>query len=157
MNDLLNIILKDTFSQVQLKHNLIILRAFLSQKIFGGEGNFSPEDLNWLNSLPASLYQQFNSQNAYQLLGQMEAEIKKITPLVLCLAFKADENAISQICLNARKTFQKPDLVLDVKFNPLLIAGCSLSWKGIYKDYSLKAKIDERKDEILQSFKEFLI
>lgn len=157
MNDLLNIILNDTFSQAQLKHHLLILRSHLSQKIFGSEAQFSPADVNWLNSLPQNFFSQFNNQNAYQLLDALDAEAKKITPLVIYLAFEADEGTILQICNFARTALQKPDLILDVKFNPLLIAGCSLSWKGIYKDYSLKAKIDQRKEEILQSFKKFLI
>lgn len=158
MNDLLNIILKDTFSQTQLRHNLLILRSYLSQKIFGGEKetSFSPNDLNWLNSLDPNLYQQFNNQNAFELLDQLESELKKVVPLVLYLGFEADETAIAQICAFARKTFQKPFLILDVKLNPELIAGCALSWKGIYKDYSLKAIIDQRKIEILQNFQKFL-
>lgn len=156
MNELLNIILKDTFSQVQLKHVMLILRAYLSQKIFGSEAQFSPEDLNRLNSLPDHFYQQFNNQNAYQLLDQIGGEAKKITPLVLYLAFEPDEATISQICSFARQTFQQPNLILDVKFNPLLIAGCSLSFRGVYKDYSLKAKIEERKQDLITSFKKFL-
>lgn len=157
MNDLLNIILNDTFTQTGLKHNLLILRAFLSQKIFGSRAQFAPNDLNWLNALPENFYQQFNSQNTYQLLEELTREAQKITPLVLYLAFEADEGTAAQICSFARQTFQKPVLLLDIKVNPLLIAGCSLSWRGIYKDYSLKSKIDARKDEILQSFKKFLI
>lgn len=157
MNDLLNVILNDTFTQTGLKHNLLILRAYLSQKIFGSRAQFAPNDLNWLNTLPENFYQQFNSQNTYQLLGELTREAQKITPLVLCLAFEADEGTAAQICSFARQTFQKPNLILDIKVNPLLIAGCSVSWRGIYKDYSLKSKIDARKDEILQSFKKFLI
>lgn len=156
MNDLLNIILNDTFTQTGLKHNLLILRAFLSQKIFGSQSQFAPNDLNWLNTLPENFYQQFNSQNAYQLLEELTKQTQKITPLVVYLAFETDKGTVAQICSFARQTFQKPDLILDIKVNPLLIAGCSLSWKGVYKDYSLKSKIDERKDEILQSFKKFL-
>lgn len=156
MNNLLNIILNDTFTQTGLKHAMLILRAYLSQKIFGSRAQFAPNDLNWLNTLPENFYQQFNSQNTYQLLEELTRETQKITPLVLYLAFEADESTAAQICSFARQTFQKPDLILDIKVNPLLIAGCSLSWKGIYKDYSLKAKIDERKEDLMVSFKKFL-
>lgn len=158
MNDLLNIILKDTFSQRQLNHNLLILRSYLSQKIFGSqkEASFSPADLNWLNNLDPNLYQEFNSQNAFELLDQLELELKKVVPLVLYIGFEADDITIAQICAFARNAFQKPNLILDVKLNPGLIAGCAFSWKGIYKDYSLKAMIDQRKTEILQNFQKFL-
>lgn len=156
MNDLLNIILKDTLTQTGLKHAMLILRAFLSQKIFGSRAQFAPNDLNWLNALPENFYQQFNSQNTYQLLEELTRETQKITPLVIYLAFETDEGIAAQICSFARQTFQKPNLILDIKLNPLLIAGCSLSFRGVYKDYSLKAKIEERKQDLITSFKKFL-
>ncbi len=156
--EILNTLLKDTFTQTSLKHRLRILKTTLLKKIFGSEApneQLSAEDLNWLNSLPASLYEKFNKDNVYQTFEQIETEVNSMPLLLVYLPFEANDQAISQVGGFIRKNFTNLSL-FDIKFNPELIAGCALSWKGIYHDYSLKAKIEEKKGQILENFKKFL-
>lgn len=158
MNEILASILNDTYSLTQLKVRLNILKSYLLKAFFGSLEESSPlarEDLNWLNSLPEKFYQQFNKDNVYAIFKDLEAAISKFTPLTIFLTFEPDEISLAQIGKYARKTFNSP-LLLDIKLDLSLIAGCSLVWKGIQKDYSLRAKIEERKIEILDSFKKFL-
>lgn len=75
--------------------------------------------------------------------------------LLIYIAFEADDQTIYQIGMNLKKSFTSITL-FDIKVNPALIAGCALSFGGIYRDYSLKAKIEDKKSEILESFKKFL-
>lgn len=158
MNDILNTILKDTFSLSLLKHRLNILKTNLIKTFFGSnteELSLSAEDLNWLKSLPLSFYQQFNKDNVYKIFSDLETEIVKLKVLTMHLTFEPDEATLGQIGIFARKTFD-PILLLDIKLNPSLIAGTALVWKGTYRDYSLLAKIEEKKPEILEGFKKFL-
>ncbi len=158
MNDILNTILKDTYTLTQLKHRLNILKSHLLNSFFGNqiEENLPPPDLNWLKSLPTPIYQQFNKDNVYQIFTDLENKINQFQPLIIYLTFEPDDSVLSQIGTFARKTF-KGLLLLDTKFDPNLIAGAALVWKGVYKDYSLRAKIEERKAEMLDSFKKFLL
>lgn len=157
MNDILTTILKDTYTLTQLKHRLNILKFYLLNSFFGGQAqeSWSPPDLNWLKSLPTPIYQQFNKDNVYQIFTDLESKINQFQPLIIYLTFEPDDAAMAQIGAFARKTF-KDLLLLDTKFDPNLIAGAALVWKGVYKDYSLRAKIEESKLEMLDSFKKFL-
>lgn len=157
MNEVLTTILKDTYSLTSLKHRLRILKSYLSFKIFGGEAQdeLSAQDYTWLSALPHSLFEQFNKNNFSEIFSEIEEKISRFKILTMYLPFDADEFTLSRIGEFARKNFNSL-LVLDMKFDPNLIAGCALSWGGIYKDYSLRAQIDQRKEEILESFKKFL-
>lgn len=157
MDNTLSTILNNTFTLTQLKHRVRILKSYLLKALFGGEIEpLSTADLNWLKSLPTPFYQQFNKDNTYQILAELENNIQKIIPLIIYLPFETDDQAILNISIFVRQTFNQPSLVLDIKYDPNLIAGCALSWKGVYKDYSLRARIEERKGETLESFKKFL-
>lgn len=162
MNDLLTIILKDTYSLSQLKHRLRILKANLIKTFFGGINDdisstqlASPQDLNWLKSLPSDFYQKFTKDNVYTIFTEFDNEIQKLPTLTIYLTFEPDETTLNQIGLFSRNSFGKT-LLLDVKLDRSLIAGAALVYKGVYKDYSLRSKLEERKDEILEGFKRFL-
>ena len=40
--------------------------------------------------------------------------------------------------------------------DPRLIAGAALVWKGVYRDYSLRAKLEQKRQELLEEFRKFL-
>lgn len=157
MNDLLNFLLKDSFTLSQLKNRLRILRSALSVKFYGGSQLEKPplEESSWLNSLPESFLQSFNKDNLSEIIEGLETQINKLEVLTIFLPFDTTDEGLTQIGIYTRNTFGKV-LLLDIKYNPLLIAGCAMSWKGIYKDYSLHSKIQERKQTIIENFKKFL-
>ncbi|MBI4035410.1 F0F1 ATP synthase subunit delta [Candidatus Daviesbacteria bacterium] len=157
MNEILTIILKDTYSLSQLKHRLRILKTSLLKAFFGSkeEISFSPDELSWLKSLPDNFYQKFSKDNIYQIFTEFEQEISKLQTLTIHLTFEPDESTLAQIGTYVRHHFEAT-IPLDIKFDPSLIAGAALVWKGVYKDYSLKARLDAKKTEMLQEFKRFL-
>lgn len=157
-NDLLNTLLNTTYTQNQLKHRLRILRLYLLKAFFGSqEGqNLDPRDLGWLSSLPFPFYKNFTKDNTYQILDDLENQAEKLPTLTIYLPIEATDNVCLQVGSYARKAFQHPTLLLETKFNPALIAGAALSWKGLYRDYSLKTKIESKSQEILQGFRKFL-
>lgn len=155
MDNILATILKDTFSLSQLKHRLRILKSNLVETLFSeATTTVSPADLNWLKSLPPTFYSQFNKDNIYSIFFELDIAVRKSAVLTVYLAFEPDDTTVSQIGLFARKTFL-PSLLLDVKLDPNLIAGAALVWKGMYRDYSIKAMLEAKKAEILQGFKKF--
>ena len=157
MEDILTTILKDTFSLTQFKTRVRLLKASLLKAFFGGENEDLPpypHDLNWLKTLPENFYQKFTKDNVYQILSTLEQEVAKLPILTIYLTFETDAATLSSIGTYARKMFGS-NLMLDCKFDPNLIAGAALVWRGVYKDYSLRAKIESKKGEILQNFKAF--
>lgn len=161
MNEVLSLILKDTYSLTSLKHRLRILESYF-QKAFFGEMQTSPDsplsaqDSNWLKSLPESFYQKFNKDNIYNIFATLNKIDTNIPILTMHLAFEPDDTTLSQIGAFARKTFASSSLILDIKFDPNLIAGAALSWKGVYRDYSLRAKLEEKRQELSEEFRRFL-
>lgn len=147
MNNALNAVLKDTFTLNQLNSRLRTAKAQALKKFFGGGGDVS--------SLPQELTQQFTKDNVYKIFDDLDKLIQKIPVLTIYLTFEPDDGVISQIGTFARKTYST-NIILDTKLDPALIAGCALIWKGRKRDYSLRAKIEEKKGEILENFKKFL-
>lgn len=155
MDNILNIILNNTYSLHQLKHRLSILKTYLQNTLFGATpSQIQPADLLWLKSLPPSFFQNFNASNLSDTFIQLEKSIASLKTLTLYLTFEPDDEALSQIGQAIRKLFGQ--LLLDIKYDPSLIAGAALVWQGVYKDYSLRSKIEDKKGMILQSFKKFL-
>lgn len=155
--DILNTILKDTYTQAQLNHRLNTLKSYLLQSFFRTQQKQPLEqaDLSWLKSLPASVLQKFNKDNFYQIFNQLNKQVSGLKGLTVYLALEADDASLAAIGRYARKLFGDY-LVLDIKYDPTLIAGAALVWQGVYKDYSLRSKIYSKRDQISQNFKKYL-
>ncbi len=158
MDDILTIILKDTYSLTQYKHRLMVMKTHLLQVFFGGGQNetLSTQDSIWVKSFPPNFYKQFNKDNVYDIFSGLENRISHLQILTIYLTFEPDEITLIQLGQAARTFFGFPALILDIKLNPNLIAGTALSWKGRLRDYSLKAKLEEKRIEIAQGFRRFL-
>lgn len=157
MDNILDTILKNTYTLPVLKHRLNILRSFLAKKFFGAKQDqpLSLSDQNWINSLPQESLESFNKTNLYEALNLVEKMAFNAQILTLYLSFESDEQSIKMLADKVRALLNHP-ILLEIKYDPKLIAGLALSFNGIYKDYSLRVKIEERKAEILGSFKKFL-
>lgn len=165
MNPTLAVILKDTFSTSGLRHRLRILKEYLLQKYFGEKtsqdsqetinSSLLPEDEAWLKSLPESFLKQFNKDNVYAGLDELEKSSQDVPVLTLYLTFEPDESTLAQIGSKVRNLFG-PNILLDIKLDLSLVAGCALGWKGVMRDYSLKSQIEAKKGEISAAFKKFL-
>jgi len=157
-NNLLNIILETTYTLSQYKKRVKVLNSYLSGKFFQAiknTENLNLEESKWLENLPKEFLDSFNKDNLSTLMTNLNSQIDKTPILTLYLPFEAQDEVLDQIGQKVRNTFGA-NFLIDIKYNPSLIAGCGLSWKGIYKDYSLHQKITERRLPILQSFKKFL-
>ena len=156
MENILNTILKNTYTLSQFRKRLKLIDSYFQQKFFQGLGEpLTAEDAQWFNSLPKSFSDNFTKDNLSEIINKLTETINTMPILTIFLTFEANDKILDQIGPKVRTTFGN-NFLIDIKYNPNLIAGCALSWKGIYKDYSLQAIIEERKLAILQSFKKFL-
>ncbi len=156
--ELLNIISANAYTIIGLKKRVRILKEYLEKQFFGGSVNLnlSPEDQFWLNSLPRTLLASFNKDNFYKAVEQLNEQITSIKPLVLYIAFDMPDPQLALLTQYIRKNLSTPLLFLEVKQNPILIAGAAFVYKGVYKDYSLKGRIEQNKEKILLEFKRSL-
>lgn len=156
-NQVLQTILQNSFTLSQLKHRVRALHEYLSAKLFSPQTlpQLEPGNLNWVNSLGNDFLSQFNKDNINQTFTNLDAYIRQLKPLIIYLPFEPTDELNSQVGQILRKEF-KNHQIFDVKLDPKLIAGCALSLNGVYKDYSLRVKIEAEKAKILESFKKFL-
>lgn len=135
-------VLKDVFEAVKKDY---------SQQSF--HPHFQP-DINYFENLPEDFFSGFIPEHANTQLEQLEKQIEEAKAVLVYVPFEMPENEIE----NLGKWFKQNmgGLVLfDLVFDPGLIGGCALSLNGIYKDYSLRQKIADNKQAVLQQLTEY--
>ncbi len=154
MNKILEQILTDTYTLRTLKHRVRVLRQYIEQKLYSPSTQYelAPEDLQWLKGLPEQFFKQFNQKDFTAIFEGLEAEISKINPLTIYLAFEPGKEEINSIHSWLRQSLATK-VVIETKLDPSLIGGCAMVWNGVYKDYSLKARIQAQRTQILEEFK----
>ena len=158
VNTILQKIIETSSTLGQLRHKVRILKEYLSHQIFAVSEpapQFESEDLSWLNSLDRSFLGQFNKDNIVKTFETTEAALNTIKPLIIYIAFAPTDELNYQIGLFLRKNFLNHK-IFEIRTDPNLVAGCALSYKGVYKDYSLRTIIESKREQILKSFKKFL-
>lgn len=164
---LLETILENTFTKADLERRLRLLKEYLVKSLFRAVkmGKVTPDllnikvgtssDLTWLENLPDTFFDHFNRHNLHQILDEIDKLRQDLSTLVIQLPVEFTESELSNIGSRARSLFGKT-LLIDTHIDPPLIAGCALAWSGVIKDYSIKGRIDEQKEAILESFKRSL-
>lgn len=155
LNNLLQTILETSFTQMQALARLRILKETLMAKLFTAPLappiNLTPSDKQWLDGLDVKFLDQFDHKNFSTLIELSEKEIKKMPTLTVVLPFELPEKEARETTNRLRKDYGKTFLI-ETKYDRSLIAGPALIWKGVYKDYSLRQKIEEKKEKLLQMF-----
>jgi len=68
-------------------------------------------------------------------------KIEAIEPLHISVPVELPDEEIAKIIAKLRQEYGK-EFLMEIKFDKSLIGGCALSYKGVYKDYSVKAKLN---------------
>lgn len=156
MEEIYNKILENTYTFSKLKHRVSLLREYLLARIFSNQKmELNPEENEWIESLGEDFLQKFTKDNVYQYLDSIESTVKSQKPLVIYLTFDPGVNETAKIGQYLRSNFTDIP-IFDLKIDPELIGGCALVSKGVYKDYSLRAQVDNKKSELLEEFKRYV-
>jgi F0F1-type ATP synthase delta subunit len=155
-SNLTNIILKDTYlKSLALKKTADLKDYFINQVFKTSKSqNTKPVD-NHLRGLDPNDIKGINSDNVYDVFQKTTEELEKIEPLIVYLPAPLPEEEINKIGESLRKSYGD-NFLMDIKYDPTLITGASLSYKGVYKDYSVKKKIEDQKEAILSIFKRYI-
>lgn len=150
----LDIFTVDIFTISDLKRKLRILKEYLEKKIFGGnlQIELTTQENLWLKSLP-DMSTVINAKDFSKQMTDLTQTVDSLTPLVVYLAFNPSDEIIRQLTLALRKMFNSNLIFLDIKQDPGLLGGAAFVYKGIYKDYSLRAKLEQNREKILLELK----
>lgn len=150
-------ILLTTYTIESFKRRVKALKSMLSDHFFGGKTNplLENEEKVWLSSVGVSLFSMFSKETFSEKFNRLEKYADEIKPLTVYLAFDAGFESVEQIGSWVRDNISR-EIVMDVKMDKELIGGCAFIWNGVYRDYSIRAKIEGNKQQITTSFKQFL-
>lgn len=126
------------------------------------------ENFKWIGSL-GEIVKLFNPQKIDSQFSQLEKSIQDTKTVIVYLPmelnlenynFSVGESSSSRVSPQIKigrwiKENVDKKMIFDVAIDPSLIGGCALSLNGVYKDFSLKAKIEENKAAILKSLTEY--
>lgn len=129
---------------------------------------------HWISSLGEDFIKQFNDTNSSSLLISLNHYFESLNTPILILPFPLSDDIIYQKNINleqdkAGKTIPT-QLIVEIgtwfkknvselfifqsDYNPDLIGGCALSINGVYRDFSLRVRINENKEAIIKMLKE---
>lgn len=148
--------LQNNYSTYQIRSRFVLLKKYLSIQLYNAKQDQIPAaELQWLNSLGQDFYKNFTAVNATQLLSELDQQLSQIQPLVIYIPFDMPEEEIDKLGIWMREKIS-PSIVFEIKYDGNLIGGAALSWKGIYKDYSIRSRIEADKQRVIESMKKFL-
>jgi len=82
-------------------------------------------------------------------LKKLKADLLSLGDIKLVLAFEPTDSFIDRISTFFRKNIDQ-NMVLDISYNPGILGGCVVIYKGKYKDLSLKRIYEEEFAKIRQ-------
>ncbi len=160
---LLDQILRDNFTPTSCLRRLHLLKDLMAKKLFQKDQVLKKsellllgkEDADWINTIDKSLLDELNGKNYDQIFQSVEEKIKQIQPLTIFVPLAFSNDQVIEIGLYLRRTYGS-NFLMETKIDPSLIAGAALSWKGIYKDYSLKKRMEDQKPLVLNALKQYI-
>ncbi len=78
-----------------------------------------------------------------QFLQQLKDDIQKIPVVTLCIAFEPNDHTIDSVSDYFMLQI-KIVVLLDIIVNEKIVGGTIITYKGVYKDYSIKKKLEDR-------------
>ncbi|OGH31136.1 MAG: hypothetical protein A3J69_00120 [Candidatus Levybacteria bacterium RIFCSPHIGHO2_02_FULL_42_12] len=84
------------------------------------------------------------------VLHSLRNDVQKIPTLKVTLAFEPSEKMIETLYDWAKETLGEI-VLLDITYDPLIVGGVVMSWKGAYIDASLKTKLDNNLQHLASS------
>lgn len=151
-------ILKDTYTLETFKKRYQALKETLQVQIFDSKEkneDYKAED-EWVGKFDKKLLSQISSNSLSGISRYIDKYLSSLNILSIYFVFMPDPGQTKEIGEWIRSNLKNPGLIYDVKIDTSLIGGCAMVYKGIYKDYSLKAKIARGKPALLGEFKKYL-
>ena len=84
-----------------------------------------------------------NIQTMQVFIEELKAVVMSLPEISITVAVEPNQSMITAISSWFTAHLKKP-MVLDITINKNLIGGAILGYQGIYKDFSVKKKLDEK-------------
>jgi F0F1-type ATP synthase delta subunit len=108
------------------------------------------EDILFIRSLGIQYFSQFTAKNIGDIFSEVDKRVDEGKIITLYIPFNIPEDELAKLGGWFKSNLGNTTL-LDISYDPNIIGGCAISYKGVYKDYSLREKINQNKNRILES------
>lgn len=110
----------------------------------------TPEDEQWVRRFFSQ--QPVTKEDVFTTIEKLE-ELKNNSPTItLHISRVLPEDSIARIGMWLRKHLN-PAMLIRFKYDTSVTAGCGISWKGVYTDFSLSHRLEEKHDQIVDLIK----
>lgn len=162
-DQIFNKMLENTYTLHQLNRRIRLLKQILSDKIYHpdtpqkalGTITSQQSDINWYKQLSTEFLNLFNQKNLTEIFTSLETTAQSQKPALIYTAIELPDDEIDKLGVYLRQSYEERFL-FDLKIDPSLIAGCSIVYNGLFKDYSLRKKLETNKEAILKEIQGFL-
>lgn len=131
-------IVRDSISKQGALARLTELRIAAQEHFFAGK-EWTSKDERLLSGV--------GKDEVDAVFSQAEKELEGTESLVIYTAIDLPEEVAVRVGKRARELFG-PEIILDFKVDAQILGGAALSWHGQYKDYSLRTRFEEKKEEV---------
>lgn len=172
MDQAISSLLSKTYTKNQALATLRLIREFLNYLFFDLQLSSEPsgridqflksqnldplasQEAKILSQLGDDFYKTFSPKNLTTQFKMMEDALSSIQEVIVHLPFEMPEEEVERLGEWFKKNLGEESL-FNLNLDPSLIGGAALSYKGVYRDYSLKQKIAENKVKIIQMLVSF--
>lgn len=130
------------------------IKTFVDSKLINTDPKFYLMDGQFMESLGVEYMRQFDARNLTKQLGELESGIGKTRQVVIYLALELPPAEIERLGQWFKQNVGS-DCLIDIQYKASLIGGAALSFGGTVKDYSIRARIESEKKEILKTLLDF--
>lgn len=112
------------------------------------------EDRAWLLSLGDEFFNRFAPDTLSALFKELDQKLSQLELVVIYLAVQLPELEENRLGGWFKKNLGQR-VLLEIRFDPSLIGGCALSYRGVYKDFSLRDRLSQNRKLIFNSLQSF--
>lgn len=146
--DVLPQLLTTTHTTAQWQTNMSRLRGMLEGRFFQPETSSDKSQLLFSDTtLPEEFLSSFTKENMYDRLKEIEDLGQSLPRLFLTVALELPEEKVAELGRWARENIAK-NLLLDLKQDHSLLAGCVFTWQDREHNYSLRQALTNSQDLI---------
>lgn len=172
---ILDELLRTTFTVEAFRKKALALKKMLQKEIYSGKsdeaaksrsdegfelGHSSLEGLGFSESkqfadFDFSLLKGIKNNEFSAINEMLENFMKNMEMMSVYFVFTPSDEQVKEVGNWLRQNLKNQKLIYEVKVDPELIGGCAIAYKGVYKDYSLRARIDGNKEKLMEEFRKY--
>jgi len=159
---IISIMLQNTYTTDDLVERLEFMRKYYNKSLFTEGGNISLQDVikdecdEYTLSALKQWVDKFTIENIqpiiiFEALSTVQEDLKGVPSVILYVPVRFTHEQVEGFGVWFRENVQ-PNILISLRTDPRATGGCSLVWKSMFYDFSLKYFIEREKEKVVSMF-----